>query len=232
MTRNRRLASTILRGHPTAAKSHSNWAPRTVAIRAAMPPCFSLPSIRKSKHRFQPPARQSIRHFHRTDLQSDSWIFPSLQRDCFATISPVEPGALSGEPVQKRMIISCWTGSREQSSTRNTFFWALRRLPSSTPKWRVSRLRRYGANNEPNAFDQYRGVAGVFAWLHPDGYRGRESFSSHRFIQDKRKLLSEARAAPPLMLGMFVNSSTATSESSTLYSSISRVVVGGLKFHC
>src|SRR5881227_910278 len=50
--------------------------------------------------------------------------------------------------------------------------------------------------------------------------------------QDRRRLLSEARAAPRLMSGTTINSSTVTSESSTWYSSTSRTVSGGLKFHC
>ena len=52
--------------------------------------------------------------------------------------------------------------------------------------------------------------------------------------QDTRRLLSEARAAPRLMSGTMTNSRTVTSESSTLYSSTSRVVLClcGLKFHC
>src|SRR5712691_8352385 len=50
--------------------------------------------------------------------------------------------------------------------------------------------------------------------------------------QDRRRLLSEARAAPRLMSGTTMNSSAVTSESSTWYSSTSRTVSGGLKFHC
>src|SRR5207244_5909507 len=50
--------------------------------------------------------------------------------------------------------------------------------------------------------------------------------------QDRRRFLSEARAAPPLLLGTMINSSAVTSESSTWYSSTSRTVSGGLKFHC
>src|SRR5213083_2578623 len=50
--------------------------------------------------------------------------------------------------------------------------------------------------------------------------------------QDRRRFLSEARAAPLLLLGTMINSSTVTSESSTWYSSTSRSVSGGLKFHC
>ena len=50
--------------------------------------------------------------------------------------------------------------------------------------------------------------------------------------QDRCRLRSEARAAPPLMSGTMTNSSTVTSESSTLYSSTSRAEFGGLKFHC
>src|SRR6266496_4484559 len=50
--------------------------------------------------------------------------------------------------------------------------------------------------------------------------------------QDMRRLLSDARAAPPLIFGTMTNSSTVTFESSTLYSSTSRMVSGGLKFHC
>src|ERR1039457_1647450 len=49
--------------------------------------------------------------------------------------------------------------------------------------------------------------------------------------QERRKFLSEARAAPPLMFGTMVNSSTVTFDSSTCSSS-SRIVSGGLKFHC
>jgi hypothetical protein len=45
--------------------------------------------------------------------------------------------------------------------------------------------------------------------------------------QDRRKLLSEACAAPALTFGTIINSSTVTFESSTRYSSISRVVAGG-----
>src|SRR5438132_10912881 len=50
--------------------------------------------------------------------------------------------------------------------------------------------------------------------------------------QDRRRFLSEARAAPLLLLGTMINSSAVTSESSTWYSSTSRTVSGGLKFHC
>jgi hypothetical protein len=40
--------------------------------------------------------------------------------------------------------------------------------------------------------------------------------------QDRRKLLSDARAAPPVLSGTIISSSTVTSESSTWYSSILR----------
>src|SRR5438094_9430569 len=50
--------------------------------------------------------------------------------------------------------------------------------------------------------------------------------------QDRRRFLSEARATPRLLSGTTINSSTVTSESSTWYSSTSRTVSGGLKFHC
>jgi hypothetical protein len=43
---------------------------------------------------------------------------------------------------------------------------------------------------------------------------------------------SAARAAPGLMSGTMTNSRTVTSQSSTRYSSTSRIVLGGLKFHC
>src|SRR5207247_3230187 len=44
--------------------------------------------------------------------------------------------------------------------------------------------------------------------------------------QDRRRFLSEARAAPLLLLGTMINSSAVTSESSTWYSSTSRTVSG------
>ena len=50
--------------------------------------------------------------------------------------------------------------------------------------------------------------------------------------QPRRRLFNDARVAPPPMLGTMTNSRTVTSGRSTRYSSISRVVSGGLKFHC
>lgn len=38
---------------------------------------------------------------------------------------------------------------------------------------------------------------------------------NHANTQDRRMLLSEARASPPLILGVMINSSTVTFESST-----------------
>src|SRR5262249_24925306 len=60
----------------------------------------------------------------------------------------------------------------------------------------------------------------------------RASFSWFATVYDRRRLIIEARAVPPLMLGTIVDSSTVTPLRSTLYSSTSRVVSGGLKFHC
>jgi hypothetical protein len=53
-----------------------------------------------------------------------------------------------------------------------------------------------------------------------------------RSRHDKRKFFSDARATPPPIIGLMINSSIATFERSTRYSSTSRVDLGGLKFHC
>ncbi len=61
------------------------------------------------------------------------------------------------------------------------------------------------------------------------GYCSR---SRSRAIQHTRMLLSEALADPRLMSGTMANSRTVTSERTTRNSSTSRIVFGGLKFHC
>ena len=62
--------------------------------------------------------------------------------------------------------------------------------------------------------------------------RRNDDFTVSFQSQDRRRLLSEARADPRLMSGTMTNSRTVTSESSTRYSSTSRVAFGGLKLNC
>src|ERR1035438_428024 len=70
---------------------------------------------------------------------------------------------------------------------------------------------------------------GLYDLFRHDRHTSARSYSQS---QRRRRLFSEARATPPLMSGTITNSRTLTPDSSTRYSSTSRIELGGLKFHC